>query len=335
MIRSIAKRGWVGGLVCGALASIAAGPALAQGNPAASYPDHQVSFIVPLPPGGVADLQARLLAEHLRGKWNQPFVIDNRPGGGTSIGMAVLAKSKPDGYTIGLGNNASTVILPLLKADMPYDAIKDFAPVSLMNAQGAVILANPKRTPISSFPELLAAARANPGKLIFGSTGLGGGTHLSMELLMAKAGIKMIHSPYKGSTQQMQDLLGQQIDFAVDIPTTAWAQVRSGELRAVGSLGSRRASFTPDLPAAKEFVPGAEFTIWNGVMAPAGTPRPIVDKLSAEVRAFLSRPDIIKRLTDQGVEPVGNTPEEFARAIAEDRARLKPVIDAAGIKLED
>jgi tripartite-type tricarboxylate transporter receptor subunit TctC len=312
--------------VFGALAT----PARAQ----AEYPNRTIRFIVPLAPGGVADVMGRMVAEHLQKAWGQSVVVENRPGAGTNIGMDALAKSEPDGYTIGMGNIASHAINPALYRErMPYDPVKAFAPITLVGITPSMLVVNAQRLPVKSVEELIAYAKANPGKLNYGSSGVGTSLHVGMELLMQKTGTSMTHVPFRGSAPMLTALIAGQIDLAMDAASTSMQHVEAGTLRALAVTTPERAFFAPNLVPLTEIVPGVEITAWHGVMAPAGTPKPIVDKLATEIRAFLRTPAAEEKLRAQGVIRVGNTPEEFAAVIARDLAQYRPVVEAAKIQL--
>lgn len=316
-----------------ALALLALAPSPLWAQPG-SYPERTITFIVPLAPGGVADVMGRMIAEHLQTKWGKPVIVENRPGAGTNLGMDALAKAVPDGYTIGMGNIASHAINPsVYRERMPFDPIKDFAPISLVGITPSMLVVNPEKVPVNSVSELIAYAKANPGKLNYGSSGVGTSLHLGMEMFRQKAGMQMTHVPFRGSSPMLTALLGGQIDLAMDAASTSMPHVEAGKLRALAVTTPERAFFAPELPALKEILPGVEITAWHGVMAPAGTPRPIIEKLSAEIQAFLRSPAAEEKLRQQGVVRLGNTPEEFGRLMVEEVARFKPIVEQANIQL--
>lgn len=311
------------------------GSAQTTGETDAKYPQRPIKFIVPLAPGGVADVMSRMIADHLQSKWGQPVVVENRPGAGTSIGMAGVAKAKPDGYTIGMGNIAANAIFPALQPDtVPYHPIADFAPISLVGITPSMLVINPQKIPVKTLPELVSYLKANPGKVSYGSSGTGTSLHIGMELFMIKTGTKMVHIPYKGSAPMLNDLLAGQIDLALDAASTSGPHVQSGKLQALGVTTATRAFFAPNLPAINEFVPGYEVKAWHGVMAPAGTPEKIVEMLSQEIQSFLRQPETEAKLRDRGVIRMGSTPKEFGKLIADDFELYKSVIKTAGIKAE-
>ena len=319
-----------------ALASLATlgGPALAQTEP---YPSRPVKFIVPVPPGGAADVMARMIAEHLQGKLGQPFVVENRPGAGSAIGMQAVAKSPPDGYTIGLGNIAANAINPAVQPEnvaKMYDPVKDFAPISLVGVTPLVLVVNAEKVPSKTLPEFIAYLKANPNKLSYGSSGNGSSLHVGMELFLLKTGTKMTHVPYKGSAPMVTDLISGQVDASMDAATSSWPHVQSGRLRPLGVSTRDKAYFAPELPPIAQFVPGFDVKPWHGVMAPAKTPQAIVDKLSAEIQAFIKDPATQQKLKDRGVVPVGSTPQEFAKVMNDEYALYQQVVRDAGIKAE-
>ena len=315
-------------------AVIFAAGAFAQ-SPVDTWPSKPVKFIVPVPPGGAADLMARMLGEHLQAKWGQPFVIENRPGAGSAIGIDALAKSPPDGYTIGLGNIAANAINPAVSpATVHYQPVKDFAAISLVGVTPLVLVVNAEKVPARTVPEFIAWLKANPGKMSYGSSGSGSSLHIAMELFLQKTGTKMVHVPYKGSAPMMTDLIGGQIDAAIDAATTAWPHVQTGKLRALGVSTAERAFFAPDLPPIRDFVPGYDVKPWHGVMAPAGTPAPIIAKLSTEIQAFLRLPATEAKLRDRGVVRVGSSAQEFAKTMEDEFEFYRKLVKDANIKAE-
>jgi tripartite-type tricarboxylate transporter receptor subunit TctC len=302
----------------------------AQGN----YPERPITLIVPLAPGGVADVMSRMIAEHLQAKWGKPVLVDNRPGAGGNIGMDALAKAAPDGYTIGMGNIASHAINPAVYRErQPFHPIRDFAPVSLVGITPSMLVVNAEKVPATTVPELIAYAKANPGKLNYGSSGVGTSLHLGMELFLQKSGTQMVHVPFRGSAPMLTALIGGQVDLAMDAASTSLQHVQSGKLRALAITTPERAFFAPELVPLKEFLPGVEITAWHGIMAPANTPRPIIEKLSGEIQAYLRSPAAEEKLRQQGVIRVGNTPEEFGKVMVEELARFKPIVEQANIQV--
>lgn len=308
-------------------------PALAQD--AASYPTKPIRLIVPVPPGGAADAMARLVAEHLQSKWGQAVTVDNKPGAGSAVGLGLLATSPKDGYTLGMGNIAANAINPALQPNaFSYHPVKDFSAISLIGITPLVLVVNPDKVPARNLQEFIAFLKANPDKLAYGSSGTGSSLHIAMELFLQKTGTKMLHVPYKGSAPMMTDLLGGQVVAAMDAATTSWPQVKAGKLRALGIAGSEKAFFAPELPLIRESVSGFDVKPWHGLMAPAGTPTAIVNKISTEVQAFLRTPEAQTKLQDKGVVRVGNGAAEFQTFMASEFEIYKKVIQDAGIKPE-
>jgi tripartite-type tricarboxylate transporter receptor subunit TctC len=306
-------------------------PATAQ--TASGYPNRMVKFIVPLAPGGVADVMSRMVAEHLQTKLGQPFVVENRPGAGTAIGMDAVAKSAPDGYTIGMGNIAANAINPAFQPErVPYDPVKDFSPISLVGITPSMLVINAEKVPSKTLPEFIAYLKANPGKLTYGSSGVGTSLHIGMELFMQKSGTKMVHVPYRGSAPMLTDLIGGQIDVALDAASTSLQHVQSGKLRALGITTPERAFFAPELAPLADTVPGVVVSAWHGMMAPAGTPPAIIKLLQDEIQAFLRLPATEAKLREQGVVRVGNSSVEFGAFMITEFDLYKKVIAEAGIK---
>ena len=320
-------------LFAAALAGLALASAPAAAQAPDNWPSRPVKFIVPVPPGGAADVMARMIAEHLSAKLGQPVVVENRPGAGSTIGMQALAKSAPDGYTIGLGNIAANAIGPAVQPT-PYDPIKDFAPGSLVGITPLVLVVNAEKIPAKTVPEFVAYLKANPGKVTFGSSGSGSSLHVGMELFMQKTGTKMVHVPYKGSAPMVTDLIAGQIDAAMDAATSSWPHVQSGKLRALGVSTLEPAFFAPDLPPIAKFVPGFDVKPWHGVMAPAATPAPIVNRLSTEIQAFVKMPETQQKLRDRGVVPVGSSAQDFAKTMRDEYDLYAKLVKDANIKAE-
>jgi tripartite-type tricarboxylate transporter receptor subunit TctC len=290
---------------------------------------------VPVPAGGAADMMSRMVAEHLQAKWGQPVVVENRPGAGSSLGMDVVAKAPPDGYTIGMGNIAANAINPAVRpTSIPYQAVKDFAAVSMVGATPLVLVVNAEKVPAKTLPEFVAYLKANPGKVAYGSSGAGSSLHLAMELFQLRTGTQMIHVPYKGSAPMVTDLVGGQVLASMDAATTSWPHVQTGKLRALGVSTAQRAFFAPDVAPVADHVPGFDIRPWHGVMAPAGTPPAIVDKLSNEIRAFLRTSAAQDKLKAAGVAPVGSSAKEFAQAMNDDYELFKKVVKEANVKAD-
>lgn len=316
------------------LASLGIAP-VAQAQDAASFPNKPIRLIVPVPPGGAADAMARLVADHLQAKWGQPVLVDNKPGAASAVGLGLLAKAPADGYTIGMGNIAANAINPALQpANFPFHPVKDFAAISLIGVTPLILVVNAEKVPARTVPEFIAYLKANPGKIAYGSSGTGSSLHIGMELFLQKTGTTMLHVPYKGSAPMMTDLLGGQVLASMDAATTSWPQVQAGKLRALGVAGPERAFFAPELPLLRDMVSGFDVKPWHGLMAPAGTPPAIVNKISEEVQAFLRTPPAMARLQALGVIRVGNSAAEFQSFMGSEFELYKKIIQDAGIKAE-
>src|SRR5262252_1028151 len=312
-----------------ALALAACGQALAQG-----YPTKPVRVVVTFPPGGTPDIYGRIMAIELSKLWNQSVVVENRTGAGGTIGTDYVAKSAPDGYTLLFAADATITIAPHLYAKLPYDPVRDFAPIVNVIAGPFVLMANPAFPP-NNVKELIELVRAQPGKISYASSGAGGQQHLAMESIRTMAGnMDMIHVPYKGFGQGLADVLANQVPLIFGGITASIQLTKSGKLKALGVTGPRRAKALPDVPAIAETLPGFDITAWYGFMAPAGIPREIVKKIHDDSVTVIRRPDFLERLDKDGIEPVGNTPEEFGAEIKRDLARWEKIVKAAGAKLD-
>ena len=284
----------------------------------------QTRIVVPFPPGGGADALARLMAPQLTEIWKEQVIIENKPGASGHIGADLVAKSPADGKTLLMSSTAS----------LTQKNVHQFAPITLVSASPYVVTASAK-TPFSSIKELVDHARANPGKLTYGSSGTGAASHLSAELFKSMAKIDILHVPYKGTGQAVTDLLAGQIDLLFAPSQAVIASVRAGKLKALATTGSKRAETLQDLPTVSEAgVPGYEAVGWFGLLAPAATPKNVVDKLSADANRVLKDPDTKTRMQAVGADPSGNTPDEFARFIRDDQAKWAKLMKEAGIKPE-
>lgn len=320
-----------------ALAATAfAGGAYAQAaNAAQNYPTRAVKIIVPVPAGGAADVMTRMIANHLQTKLGQPFVVENRPGAGSSLGMDVVAKAPADGYTLGMGNIAANAINPAVRPGaFPYQPVKDFAAVSMVGVTPLILVVNAEKVPATSVAAFIDYLKAHPDKFSYGSSGVGSSLHLAMELFMMRTGTKMVHVPYKGSAPMVTELIGGQIEASIDAATTSLPQVKTGKLRALGVSTKERAFFAPDVPPIADTVPGFDVSPWHGVIAPAGTPQAIVDKLSTEIQAFLRQPDTEAKLRGAGVVRVGSSAKDFQQAMQNDFELYTKVVKDAGIKAD-
>ena len=297
-----------------------------------AYPAKTVRIIVPFSPGGSTDVTARILAQKLSEAWHQQVIVDNRPGAGGNIGAEAVAKAAPDGYTLLLATTGVMAINQKLYRSLTYDALRDFAPVTQIGALPLILIVHPS-LPAKSVQELVALAKAKPGQLSYASSGIGSATHMTAELFGMMARVDIVHVPYKGSGQALTDLIGGQIGVAFDQITSSLPHVQSGKLRALAVTSAKRFSSVPDLPTVAESgVRGYESVSWNGIAAPAATPREIVNRVQAEVARTLQAADIKERFFKDGIEPVGSTPEQFLAHIRSERAKWEKVVDSAGIK---
>ena len=299
---------------------------------AAQYPDKPIRIIDPYAPGGSTEAQARVIGQKLTEVWGQPVVIDGRPGAASAIGTQIVAKSTPDGYTL-LVNNAALATVPNLSRQPLFDPIKDLAPVIQVGAQPLILVALPSLP--NNLKELLSYAKANPGKLNYGSAGTGGATHLSMEYLMSMAGIKLVHVPYKGSAPSAAAMAGGEVQLGIFSANSVLPHIHSGRLRAFGVSTIKRSPALPDVPSIAEAgVPGYEVVQWSGIFAPAGTPSEIIGKLNRQINEILKLPDVKDRLARLGVDAAGGTSQQFAAFTADEVRKWAKVIAAAGIPRE-
>ncbi len=301
--------------------------------PAQDFPTKPVRFIVPNPPGGASDITARVLAEKLSQRWGQPVVVENKPGAGAIIGTDFVAKAPPDGYTILLVPSSHAFNVNLYKK-LPYDSVKDFAALTQTAWTPLVLVVNPS-LPVKSVKELIAYAKANPGKLTYASSGSGTSLHLAAEMFKDMAGVDIVHVPYKGSTAAHPDVLSGQVSMIFDTIPAVLPHIKSGKLRPLAVTGTKRSALMPDLPTMAEAgLPGYAASSWGGVLAPAGTPKATIDKLNAEMVAVLKLPEVQERLTGVGLEPASGTPAEFEAFIKAEIAKWSKIIKEAGITAE-
>ena len=314
-------------LATGALMAFAAIAAAQQ-----AYPNKPIRFIVPYPPGGSTSIVARVIGQKLTDSWGQQVLVDNRGGGNTIIGSEALVKSPPDGYTILLVSSTHVINPSLLTT--PYDAIKDFAPVAtVVGAEYMLVLH--ASVPANNLRELIALAKAKPGQLNYGSSGSGTTNHLAPELLNINAGIKLQHVPYKGGGPALTDLVGGQIHMFMNNPQTLIPFIKSGKIKPIAITGESRSKALPQVPTfAEAGVPGINMNSWFGVLAPAATPRDLIDRLSTEIARVLVMQDVKDKLSSEGLETFISTPDQFAALIKTDLARFAAIIKTANIKLE-
>ena len=297
-----------------------------------SYPSKPVRIVVPYPAGGVADLLPRTVGAKLSEKWKQPVVVENKPGASGNIGMADGARAEPDGYTLVLAPTGNLTVNQFLFKEMPFDVAKDFTPITVLATSPNVLVVHPS-VPAKTFGELIAYAKANPGKLNFSSPGTGSGAHLAGELLNVEAGIKAVHVPYKGMAPAVSDLVGGQVQMMFAGISTALQHIRAGRLVALAIASPKRSAQLPDVPAVAESgIPGFDVTSWYGMVVRSGTPPAVVKKLHADMAEALALPDVKEKLASLGLDPLGNSPEDFARMIAAESRKWSEIVQKAGIK---
>jgi tripartite-type tricarboxylate transporter receptor subunit TctC len=313
----------------GALFACIATVASAQG-----YPTRTIRLVVPFPAGGTTDILAREVAQKLTEVLGQAVVVDNRPGAAGNIGSDLVAKSAPDGYTLLMGTVGTHAINPSLYSKMPYDHVKDFAPVVLVAGVPNVLVVNPA-LPVNSVSDLIKLAKDKPGQLNFASSGSGTSIHLSGELFKTMAGVDMTHVPYKGSSPALTDLIGGQVQIMFDNLPSALPQIKGGRLRAIAVTSLKRAPVLPDIPTINESgLPGFEASSWFGVLAPAGTPAAVVARINTEVNKWLQSADAREKLLGQGAEAAGGSPERFANHIRAESEKWAKVVKASGAKVD-
>ena len=312
-------------------AGILASSQLAQ---AQAYPVKPVRLIVGVPPGGTTDVVARLVGQNLTEQLGQQVVIENRGGAGGNIGAEIVAKAPPDGYTLFLATIGTMAINPSLYAKMPFDTLRDFAAISQLTSMPQMLIVHPS-IPAKNVKELIAFGKANPGKLNFASGGSGTAIHLAGELFKTMAGVEMVHIAYKGSGPAMTDLIGGQVSLMFDQILTALPQTQSGKVRALAVTTAQRSPAAPSIPTlAEAALPGYHVTTWHGLLAPAGTPKEIVTRLSTETAKALQHADIRAKFASQGVDPVSSTPDQFAAMMKIEIEKWRKVIAVSGTKLE-
>jgi len=314
--------------ICAALLALAAATASAQ-----TYPNKMIRIIVPYPPGGGADITARPIAQILSERWGQPVVIENHGGASGMIGADIVAKAPPDGYTLLVSASAEVALNVALFPKMPYDPVRDFAPITLATVTPMALVVH-SSVPITSLKEYIAIARAKPGSMTFGSVGSGTPHHFAGEWLKMQTMIDIVHVPYKGSGPLINDLLGghSPSGFATLLP--AMQHVKSGKLRALAVTTQKRVPLLPDVPALAETLPGFDISQWNAVWAPAATPKDVLDKLSAEITRIVQSPDYKARMSEQGSEAIGNSPSELASFQRAEIDKYRMIAEQANIKVD-
>ncbi len=315
---------------CLALLLCACGAATAQ-----DYPARPIRIIVPFTPGAGTDIVARAIAQSLNEAWKQSVVVDNRPGAGGTIAGELVARASADGYTLMLGNVSTLAIAPALNPKLPYSPLRDFAPITLITTSENVLVLHPS-VPVTSMREFIAFAKANPRKLNYGSSGNGTTSHLGGVMFASMTGTEMTHVPYKGSGPMLTDLLAGQLQLSFSSVPTALPHIKSGRLRALAVTLLARSSVLPDLPTVQEAagLKGFEISLWQGIVAPAATPRAIVMKLNQQIAGSLRTPEMKAKLTVQGLDAVGNTPEQFGAYIRDEIAKWTKVVQTSGARVE-
>ena len=320
-------------LVAAAMA-LFAGVAAPDASAQAAWPSKPIRIVVPFPPGGTTDILARAAAQKMTEAWKEQAVIDNRPGAGGNIGAELVAKAPADGYTMLMGTVGTHAINASLYAKMPYDHVKDFAPVILVAAVPNVMVVHPS-VPAATVAEFIAWAKANPGKVNFASSGSGTSIHLAGELFKTQTGLAMTHVPYKGSAPAIADLIGGQVQVMFDNLPSALPQIRGGKLRALAVTSRERANALPDVPTVAESgLPGFEASSWFGLLAPTGTPREVVVRVNAEIARWLASSDAKDKLASQGAIAAGGSPEDFASHITAETAKWQKVVRESGAKVD-
>ena len=301
---------------------------------AQTYPTKPIRMVLTYTPGGNTDLVGRAVAQKLSESLGQPIVVDNRGGGGGVLGTLIATQAAADGYTIMLGTSAGMVIQPLLSAKLPYDAVRDLAPVSMVMILPQLLVTNPQ-LPAKTIRELIALAKARPGFLNAGSSGVGTPNHLGTELFKALAGVNIVHVPYRGGAPALTDLIGDQVQMVISSVPAVLPHIKAGRLNALGVGSAKRSPALPNIPTIAEAgVPGYEYTTWHGIFVPARTPEAVIARLNAEIVRILATPEINQRFVSQGGDPVSSTPAELRRYMAEESARWEKTIKTAGIRID-
>lgn len=322
---------WLSLLTGALLAALAAGIGASAAQAQSAYPQREISWIVGFPPGGYSDTVTRYLAENLSKKLGQPVNIENRPGAGGGVSAAAIANAKPDGYTLLNAGGTIWSTFPYLNKDLPYDPEKSFTLIHGINT-APLIMSVPANSPFKTLAELIAFAKANPGKLKYGTPGLGSTNHLTSERLAQVTGAEFVHVPYKGGAEVFADLLGGRLDFSFDLPVTFKPLIDEGRLRGLGQTSAERIAMLPDIPTMKELgYPDIDTGIWAILVGPAGMPQEAVDRLSRDFSAVLSDPAVVKFIGDRGLAPMQKGPGELKALIATEQAKMKALIDKLGI----
>jgi tripartite-type tricarboxylate transporter receptor subunit TctC len=293
------------------------------------YPNRPITLVVPYAAGGGNDVMARIVGEKMSKTLGQQVVIDNRPGAGGALATRQVAKAAPDGYTLVIGGTGSLAVNPTLLPNVGYDVRKDFAPIGMIGSSAMIVIIHPT-IPAKTIPELIALAKQEPGKYTYASAGVGSGIHLGAELFAYMGGIKLVHVPYKGTGPALTDLLGAHVSMYFSSLPSAISLVKEGKVRALAVTGAKRSAVFPDVPTVAETLPGFEAVLRYGIVAPTGTPRPIIDKLNAALRQALAEPDVIARMARDGTDSVSSTPEEYAADIDREERKWSEVVKRSG-----
>ena len=295
------------------------------------YPIKPVELVIPFAAGGATDVIARMVGQIVSEKWGQPIIIQNKAGATGAIGSEYVVRAAPDGYTILMATASTHAVLPAYRTDLKYDTVKSFEPATLIATFPNLLVVNPKNVPSKTVGEFIEFLKSRPGKVNFGSSGAGSSIHFAGELFKLMTHTDMQHVPYRGSAPALTDLLAGNVDAMFDNMANVWPQVQQGTLRALGVASLKRTPLAPEVPAIAETVPGYEATSWVGIVAPAGTPQPIVDKISSAFAEAMENPDVVKRLAELGATAVTNRPSEFRKFITDDRAKWQKLAKEANI----
>ena len=306
---------------------------LSTGLGAQTYPAKPIKIVVPFPAGGIADIYARMIGARVGEAWSQPVVIENRTGAGGNIGADAVAKSAPDGYTLVMGSFGTHAVNVSLFSSMPYDPVRDFAPIALVLEAEGLLVVHPS-IPAQSVLDLIAYGRAHPGRLTFASAGMGTASHLAGELFKTMARVDMTHVPYKGNVPAITDLLAGQTSLLFGTMPTVLPHAKAGKLRALATIGSARSAAAPDLPTVAETIPGFEVNNWIGLFAPAGTPADIVRKWNTNVNNIMQGAEMKQRLLVEGARFTSNSPEQFGNFVKSEIAKWAPVVKASGARVD-
>ena len=299
---------------------------------AQSYPTRAVRLMVPFPPGGATDIIGRLVSAKMQDVWGQPVVVENKPGAGTVVGTDYVAKSAPDGTTLGMVVTAY-VINPSLRGDLPYNTLKDLSGVTQVSVQHLVMAANPS-FPANNIPELIALAKKEPGKLAYATPGSGTAMHLSIELLKTSSGIDLVHVPYKGGAPAQQDVMAGRVPILMDVLYAVQPLIKSGRIKVLALLSPQRAPESPEYPVVSESVPGVSALSLVGIVAPSATPRDLVNRIGADIARAVKASDLTERMRQQGMEPIGSTPEQFDALIRSEIEKWAKVVKQSGAKVD-